>query len=62
MESYLKNISNKDTWEILINKFIIDKEMYFYSNHNTSGFWFNINTKSDLKKARNYNLIEKDIK
>ena len=61
MESYFKNISNKDTWEILINKFIIEKEMYFYSNHNTSGFWFNINTKADLKKARNYNLKEKGI-
>lgn len=54
MNFYLKNISNEDTWEILINKFISDKKMTFYTNSTTSSFWFNINTKSDLKNAKEF--------
>ncbi len=61
IESYLNNISNKDTWEILINKFIKEKKVSFYSNSNTPSFWFNINTKSDLKEARDYSAKIKGI-
>jgi len=55
MDVYIKEVSNKDTWEILINEFIKKNKMTFYSNLSTDNFWFNINTMADLKKAYIYN-------
>ena len=54
MDGYIQNVSDKDTWEILINKFIKVNKMSFYSNISKDAFWFNINTIADLRKAKNY--------
>jgi hypothetical protein len=54
MNDYIQNVSDKDTWEILINKFIKVNKMSFYSNISKDAFWFNINTIADLRKAKNY--------
>lgn len=54
MNNYFKQISKKDTWEILIDKFIKDNDMNFKSNSSKKSFWYNINTKKDYYQALNY--------
>ncbi len=54
MQIYFKEISKKDTWEILIDKFIREKGMKFNTNKRKKSFWYNINTIKDYNQALNY--------
>jgi len=54
MQNYFKEISKKDTWEILIDKFIRENGMKFKTNKRKKSFWFNINTIKDYNQALDY--------
>ena len=47
---YMKKYGNKDTWEVVLDKFINTQRVKFYTIKNKN-YWFNINKAEDLKIA-----------
>ena len=44
----------KQTWELLMNDFIIKEKSIFYTLSNQNYYWFNINTQKDYLKLLNF--------
>jgi hypothetical protein len=54
-KSFKENKKNKDlTWEILMNNFIKEENKKFHVLTNQNYYWFNVNTKADLNKLKNF--------
>lgn len=54
MKRYFRINGKNFTWEIVINDFIKNKKIKIYSPPYKLKYWFNINTKDDLKAAKSY--------
>ena len=53
MKNYFIKNGVRDTWEIVLNKFIEKRNIKLYL-YKSSKYWFNINTIRDLNKAKIY--------
>ena len=51
MKSYFKTNHKRNTWEIILDKFIKKKDMKICTVKIFNKYWFNINTKSEYIKA-----------
>lgn len=54
MKRYFRINGKNFTWEIVINDFIKNKKIKIYSPSFKIKYWFNINTKDDLKASKSY--------
>lgn len=53
MENYFKIKGIQDTWEIVLNEYMQESKNVIFL-YNNKKYWFNINSKQDLKKAEKF--------
>lgn len=54
MKDYFKTNHKRNTWEIILDRFIKKKDMKIYTVKIFNKYWFNINTKSEYIKASKF--------
>ena len=56
--SFLKKKNKALTWEILMNRFIIEKNKAIYSLPQQNFYWFNVNTQTDYNNLLKFKVNE----